>query len=185
MPGRYLAPFSSMKTIIFLGTLLFSSLALAQIDLRDCDQIPIGTTGLSYNLKDISHVIRANNDQKIKVVEVDIFPEKIKSTKDSEQFIKSAFVIGSLKNNIAADKYKHVVGGAVISYGTKEVAKIYFKDDSHTELKSTVAGVVASSLVGILKEVVDSRGYGNVEAKDALATSLGGGLVAVRYHYKF
>lgn len=158
---------------------------MAQTGLRDCDLIPIGNTGMSYNIRDISRAIRANNDQKLKVVEVDIFPEKIKSSIDKEQMFKSAILIGNSKDRLAPDKYKHVVGGAVISYGTKEVAKIYFKDDFNAELKSTIAGVVASSLVGILKEVRDSRGYGNVEAKDAFATSLGGALVAVRYNYKF
>lgn len=175
-----------MKIILLLGSLLLSSVSMAQTGLIDCDLIPIGNTGMSYNIKDISKAIRANNDQKFKVVEVDIFPKKIRDYgEDTRQMLNSAVLIQNSKDHLAPDKYKHVVGGAIISYGTQEVARIYFKDDVNAELKSTVAGIVASTLTGILKEVRDSRGYGNVEAKDAIATSLGGALVAVRYNYKF
>jgi hypothetical protein len=175
-----------MKIILLVGSLLLSSVSLAQIGLRDCDQIQIGNTGMSYNIEDISKAIRANNDQQLKVVEVDIYPAKIRDySEDTKQLFKSAVLIGNSKDHLAPDKYKHVVGGAIISYGTKEVARLYFKDDLNAELKSTIAGIVASTLTGILKEVRDSRGYGNVEAKDAIATSLGGALVAVRYNYKF
>ena len=67
---------------------------------------------------------------------------------------------------IQKDKVLHFVAGAVIGSG------IFYATDS------AAWGIGAAAAAGIAKEVLDSFGYGDADAFDALAT-LAGGIVSV------
>lgn len=62
---------------------------------------------------------------------------------------------------IALDKQAHFWAGAAIA----SAVALY--------LGSPVVGLVAGAVAGLLKEFVDSKGYGTPDLKDALATLLG------------
>jgi hypothetical protein len=68
---------------------------------------------------------------------------------------------------IQQDKIKHFIAGTITS------AFVYL-----ITLNLALA-IGASALLGIAKEVYDSRGHGTVEVADAVATALGGVVVAV------
>ena len=89
------------------------------------------------------------------------------------------------KNFLPKDKFQHVAAGALISYGATEIAKIFFKNQDHAKLKSILTGVATATIVGIAKELRDRKGHGTPDVKDALATSIGGALVSIRYSIKF
>lgn len=89
------------------------------------------------------------------------------------------------KNFLPEDKFQHFASGVLIGYGATEIAKIFFKNQDHAQLKSILTGVAAATIVGIAKELRDRNGHGTPDFKDALATSLGGALVSIRYSIKF
>lgn len=60
------------------------------------------------------------------------------------------------------DKIKHFIAGAIAS------AFVYLISGNLT------LAIGASALLGIAKEVYDSRGHGTVEVADAVATAVGG-----------
>jgi hypothetical protein len=94
-------------------------------------------------------------------------------------------IVGLSKSHLPDDKFKHVLAGALITYGATEIAKIYFKNSDRAKLKAILTGVAVTALVGIGKELRDKQGHGTPDANDALYTSLGGALVSIRYQIKF
>ncbi len=59
------------------------------------------------------------------------------------------------------DKQAHFFAGAAIA----STVTLYLGDPSY--------GLVAGAVAGLLKELIDSKGYGSPDLKDALATLLG------------
>lgn len=73
------------------------------------------------------------------------------------------------------DKVKHVLAGYVVgTLTTGSLQLLLPKTMKHKKLVAMLGGFGASILVGIGKEYRDSKGFGNVETKDAIATGLGG-----------
>lgn len=71
------------------------------------------------------------------------------------------------KMMIPKDKLLHFVAGSICS------AVVYLIT------RNLTFAIGASVILGIAKEVYDSRGHGTVEVLDAVATALGGVVVAV------
>ena len=101
-----------------------------------------------------------------------------------DPFFKTTYVALNIGSSIMAynqmkavqwDKAKHFYAGYIIGNVTSGGFQLLLpKDTPHRKLKIFMAGVIASAVVGTAKEVRDSYGYGNPEAKDAFATLLGG-----------
>jgi hypothetical protein len=81
------------------------------------------------------------------------------------------------QNLMPQDKLKHVMAGYVIGNVTNAGFQLILPAEmKHKKLYSFLAGVGASVLVGVGKEIRDSYGYGHVELMDAVATSAGGAM---------
>lgn len=173
--------------IVFCLLGLFSSFVQAQ----ECQE------ALNENISDLMKVSHVNNEHNGRPLQLNIEFSKNDLRKESfrpsfdynvKDLALDAGVFGTImasKSHLPDDKFKHVVAGALITYGATEVAKIYFRNSDHAKLKAILTGVGVTALVGILKEVRDKQGYGTPEAKDAYYTSLGGALVSIRYSVKF
>ena len=71
------------------------------------------------------------------------------------------------------DKQMHFVAGAAV--GALGYHWSYKRHGNKT--RAQITAVATSLTVGILKELYDNRTGGTVEAKDVLATSMGGALI--------
>jgi hypothetical protein len=77
----------------------------------------------------------------------------------------------------ADDKMKHLFAGFFIGDVTNLSLQLLIPEDvPHRRLIATLSGLGAATLVGIVKELRDAKGYGTPDPKDALATAIGGGL---------
>lgn len=73
------------------------------------------------------------------------------------------------------DKARHFLAGYVVGNVTNGLSQLMLDDDvKNRRLVSILIGVASSVLVGIGKEVLDSRGHGTASIGDALATGAGG-----------
>lgn len=83
--------------------------------------------------------------------------------------------IGAMKLDPSQDKTRHFLAGYVVGNISNGLSQLMLPDDvKNRRLVSALVGVASSILVGIGKEVIDSRGRGNASIADALATGAGG-----------
>ncbi len=79
------------------------------------------------------------------------------------------------RSGLYSDKDGHFAGGFLIGNLSSAVAQVLLPSGTKKKrLKSFWIGVSLSTLAGIVKEIRDSTGKGNVELEDAIATGLGG-----------
>ncbi len=77
----------------------------------------------------------------------------------------------------ADDKMKHLFAGFFVGDVTNLSLQLLIPEDvPHRRLIATLSGFGVATLVGIVKELRDARGFGTPDPKDALATAIGGGL---------
>ncbi len=106
------------------------------------------------------------------------------SDKDIESIIWDSVTILSViavDQRFEDDKTLHYVAGVAVA----RLASAYcdsrdFNFRIDRETLNYLCGLGAATLAGVLKEVYDSTGRGNVDVKDALATSEGGAFVGLR-----
>ena len=149
------------------------------------------------DVSDLLKVTYANNEKNGESLKLHVvLPRDEYVTKPEKPFVKydtqdllldtgSVGLILASKNHLSEDKFKHLVGGALITYGATEAAKIYFRNSDYAKLKSILTGVGATLLLGILKEARDKQGFGTPDINDVLYTSLGGALISVRFSINF
>lgn len=83
--------------------------------------------------------------------------------------------IGVLKVDPKQDKLRHALAGYVVGNVTTGALHLLLPMEmKYRKLTAFAGGFGASVLVGIGKEVWDSKGHGQVETKDAIVTGLGG-----------
>lgn len=78
------------------------------------------------------------------------------------------------------DKKKHALAGILVGAGvTKICQKVFNKSDN--SMTCALSGAGAALLAGVLKEVYDAQGYGQVDAYDAIYTVVPGALISFKF----
>ena len=107
---------------------------------------------------------------------------------DGKDLLADAALVGiimGLKDHLEQDKFQHFVAGALITYGSIQVAKLIFKNKDRHKVKVILGGLTLALLAGLSKEMYDGPRAGDKDLKDHLYTVLGGTLVAFRFNLKY
>lgn len=107
-------------------------------------------------------------------------------SKDFKDILLDLAIIGGIiiaGKKLPKDKKLHFYAGALTGLVVGEWCKRSSKASSTTNPKrrNFMCSLGAATAVGVLKEVYDSTGRGNVEFKDALITAAGGAAVGITF----
>ncbi len=105
-------------------------------------------------------------------------------TENIQMAINTALAVTLVHSVFSAepDKRKHAIYGTLIGYGAKKICENFiFKKNNKITCALTGAG--AALLAGIVKELYDSTGRGNVDAMDAVYTFVPGALISFSYRF--
>jgi hypothetical protein len=125
-----------------------------------------------YDYEEISRLIN----------EVPAYQKNEKLSPEDRRYLeyKLQFLLESWEGK--SDKQLHTEAGRLTSFIASEFCGSNIVKTRYSKGRQKFAcGVGAATIIGILKEVVDSAGYGNVEGADALATSFGGVLFKIDF----
>lgn len=153
--------------------------------------------------EDAIHLIRAfgyRNAQNLDVEKLNSYSDESEEIENPEKIALQETLIqvaaGSAINKEMyegqKDKKLHSNYGATISAGGSTIGYFVVKNSSLSEKNRErvvrYAGPISSLIVGILKEVLyDARNRDShtVDAHDALATGIGGGIIPIKIEFKF
>jgi len=196
---KSLSPWSKNKMIkssLFLYSFIFffSHLSYAQrlnISYHTQPEDRETKNSASYSVRSF-HEVKINNEDYFKfdltpeddLHSCSIFFDSSSKSENSKKVLNLAgigLMVSSLVSSkytfAAKDKQKHYVAGLLIAASTSGAMKLILKkDDKNYALKSFLAGVGTSLVVGVGKEVVYDKmmGKGTPDYKDAVVTALGG-----------